>query len=912
MTLRNLYPLLAPQSVAVIGASERTGRLGTVLLRNLIQSGFKGPVWPVNPKHREVQGLPAWPDLRSLPQPPDLAVICTPPETVVDLISQLGRKGTKAAVVITAGLKKAWSPDPSRSTEQAMLEAARPHLLRILGPNCIGVLTPAVGLNASFAPSQALPGWLAFLTQSGALATALLDWAKERGIGFSHFISLGDSADVDFGDLLDYLATDAQTQAILLYVESIRHARKFMSAARAAARNKPVILVKAGRAPEGARAAASHTGALAGSDEVYEAAFRRAGLLRVDTLEALFDAAQTLSHCDSEALWSALKADRMRLAILTNGGGAGVLAADALSLGGGRLAQLSTVTLASLDQGLPATWSRDNPVDIIGDAPIERYVHALGCLLAAEEVDGLLFMHAPTAVVPASDIALACLPALKQSPKPVLCCWLGGQAVASGRQLCHEAHVASHATPERSIAAWLQLCRCAHNQRLLNQWVGTGPPDLAGAVRASQALIERARQDQRLWLGDADSMRLLQLWGLPVLQTRACATVEEAVLAAQQMSYPVALKIASPDILHKSDVGGVMLGIRGPAYLRQSAECLRDRFKQRRPDARLEGYTVQAMAQARDGQRELIVGLKVDPLFGPVLLLGQGGMDVELHHRHALALPPLNEPLAQDLIERSGIEPWLAGHRGRPPARRQALVETLLKLSQLVSRLPDVAEFDINPLGIDDLGVMAIDARIRLRASQEVLTQLAILPYPEALEETVVLGTRTLTLRPIRPEDASALKRFYASASSQDLRLRFLAARREVPLSELARYSQTDYDREMTLVLMAAGEGANAGEMIGEVRAVCDPDRQRAEFAAQIARGSQGQGLGLHLMRKVIGYLRDRGVQELHGACLLENQSMLALARRPGFSVRAQEGTAELVLALGEGTPIGGDQTLTV
>jgi acetyltransferase len=899
MTIRNLHSFFAPKHVALIGASERPGSLGAVVLRNLRQGGFKGVIWPVNPKRAQVQGLQAWPDISSLPQAPDMAIICTPPQTVVALVEQLGARGTRAVIVVTAGLKQPDPREPSRSLEQSMLEAARPHLLRIIGPNCIGVLVPALGLNASFAPAQALPGHLAFVTQSGALATAMLDWANERGIGFSHFVSLGDSADADFGDLLDYLATDASTRAILLYIESVRQARKFMSAARAAARNKPVILVKAGRAPEGARAAASHTGALAGSDLVFDAAVRRAGMLRVDTLEALFDAAQTLAHFDYAAKSTQLRPPRARLAILTNGGGAGVLAADALSLGGGQLATLVPATCAELAQCLPATWSGSNPVDIIGDAPVERYLKALNILVAAEEVDGILFMHAPTAVVPAAEIAAACLPILKTAGKPVLSSWLGGASVAQARSLSHAGGVASHNTPERAVAAWLQLRDYARNQQLLEQLVSMGLPDPSSALAPSRALLDHAHQQGRVWLGDADSMSLLRLWGVPALATQACTDVEQSVSCAERIGYPVALKLISPQVLHKSDVGGVSLHLNDADQVRQAAQRIREQLASRRPDATFGGYTVQAMARHTEGTRELIVGLKIDPVFGPVLLLGQGGIDVHLFGRHALALPPLNEHLARDLIDRSGIGPLLAAHRGRTEANRSALVDVLLRLSMLASSLSDIAELDVNPLWIDEAGVLAVDARVRLRQAAEARVQAAILPYPRQFEERLSLGAQELLLRPIRPEDGQALQQFYAHSSDEDLRMRFFVARRFVPLSELARYSQIDYDREMTFVLMTPSDSGGA-RMLGEVRAICDPDNQHAEFAIQVAPDHQARGLGLLLMNKLLTYLRQRGTGELTGLCLLDNRPMLSLARRLGFSVTplAQGGLAEMRLPL--------------
>lgn len=889
MSIRNLEALFQPQSVVLIGASDRPGSLGQVVLRNLKGGGLRGPLWAVNRRHGKVDGERAWPDVASLPGVPDLAVICTPAATVPGLIAELGRKGTRAAIVMSAGLRQAVD-GTGASLEQAMLAAAKPYLLRVLGPNCIGALVPGVGLNASFAPGNALPGRLAFVTQSGALATAMLDWANGQGIGFSHFISLGDSADVDFGDVLDYLGSDRDTRAILMYMESVTAARKFMSAARAAARNKPVLLVKAGRAPEGAKAAASHTGALAGSDAVFDAAVRRAGMLRVDTLEALFDAAQTLAHARP---W---RGDA--LAILTNGGGAGVLAADALSLAGGKLAVLGADTLRALDACLPATWSHGNPVDIIGDAPVQRYADALQVLLAAPEVDALLFMHAPTAIVPAGEIASACLPLFADSTKPAFTCWLGGPAVAPARAATTAAGIAGYTTPERAAAAWLQVTDYARNQRLLQQIPPAALPQLRPDRAAARALHDAARAAGNEWLGDAASQALLQAYGIPVVATVRVADAQAAADAADAMGYPVALKIVSPQVIHKSDVGGVALGLASAQEVRAEAEAMQQRVREKLPQATLAGFTVQAMAH-RPGAQELIVGISTDPVFGPVLLLGEGGVQVEIRGNHAVALPPLNGVLADDLLARSGLAPLLASQRGRPAADVAALQDVLLKVSQLACDLPWLAELDINPLLVDARGVLAVDSRVRLRPlADSEADRLAIRPYPAQLEEQVQLAGHDLLLRPIRPDDGQRLLDFYAGASSEDMRLRFFMARREVPRSELARYSQIDYDREMTFIALGPPDATGARAMAGEVRAVCDPDNIRAEFAIQVASAWQGKGLGSVLMDKLVRYLRERGTLEVVGECLAENGAMAALARQAGFSVHAEQGGMRLHLAL--------------
>jgi acetyltransferase len=875
MSVRNLEALFQPASVAVVGASDREGSLGSLVLRNMKLGGFKGEIWPVNHQHSTVDGAQAWPNIESLPKVPDLAVICTPPHTVPDLIAALGRKGARAAIVITAGLKQQFG-ECNVTVEQAMLDAARPYLLRILGPNCIGLLVPGIGLNASFAPGNALSGKLAFVTQSGALATAMLDWANSRDIGFSHFISLGDSADVDFGDVIDYLASDASTRAILMYAESVKAARKFMSAARAAARNKPVIIVKAGRAPDGAKAAASHTGALAGSDVVFDAAVRRAGMLRVTTLEALFDAAETLAR--------ARPMRGERLAILTNGGGAGVLAADALQLGGGRLADLSGKTLAALNQCLPATWSRGNPVDIIGDAPVGRYQDALRILLAAPEVDSVLFMHAPTAIVPALDIALACLPQMRESTKVVLTCWLGGAAVAAARTACAQAGMASYSTPERAADAWMQLVNYARNQAALQQLPTATLEDFSPDRKKAQLLYEQALHEGRQWLDGAMAQDLLQAYGIPTVKTIKVGDVGEAIAAANLIGYPVALKIVSPQVIHKSDVGGVALGLASAEEVRLAAVKMRQQVMRLLPHAVVAGFTVQAMAR-RMGAIELIVGIATDAVFGPVLLLGEGGVAVELRKDHAVALPPLNVNLAKDMLSASRLEPLLAGYRGQAPNNTRALLKTLLNVSQIACDLPWLAELDINPLLVDAQGVLALDARIKLRvvvAGES--SQLAIKPYPSTLEERIELAGSPLLVRPIRPEDGQRLMDFYAKASPTDMRLRFFMSRREVPHSELARYSQIDYDREMTFVALAT---VSSGEqaMVAEVRAVCDPDNQRAEFAIQVSSGWQGKGLGRVLLTKLINYLRDHGTAEVVGQCLRENTAMASLARNLEFEV---------------------------
>ena len=893
MSVRHLDHLFQPRSVAVIGASDREHSLGATLMHNLLAGGYAGPVWPVNPKHAVVAGQRAYAGVADLPEAPGLAVICTPAATVPGLITELGQRGTRAAVVISAGLSASAAPG-GPSLRQAMLDAARPHLLRILGPNCVGLLVPGIGLNASFAHTSALPGELAFVSQSGALTTALLDWARSHQIGFSHFVSLGDSADVDFGDVLDYLGSDPGTRAILMYLESVQSARKFMSAARAAARNKPVLLVKAGRAPAGAKAAASHTGALAGSDSVFDAAVRRAGMLRVATLTDLFAAAETLARARPFA--------GERLMVMTNGGGAAVLAADALTLGGGTLAELSPDTLRRLGEFLPPTWSQANPVDIIGDAPVERYVRTLQVLLQDSAADALLFMHAPTAIVASAEIAAACAPVLQTASQPVLGCWLGADAVHEARQIFAAAGIPNYGTPEQAVAGFLQLVDFHRNQALLMQTPPSLPQAFSPDVNAARAVIDRALAAGRSLLDEFEAKALLAAYGIPVVATRAVADVAAAEVAAVDIGCPVVLKILSPDISHKSDVGGVALGLATPSAVRQAGLDMLQRVHQLRPDARVAGFTVQAMV-VRPHAHELIVGAATDPIFGPVILFGQGGVAVEVIADRAVALPPLDAVLARDLVAHTRVSRLLAGYRDRAAVDHEALTLVLLKVSQLVCDCPEVAELDINPLLADDRGVVALDARVRVQpASGTGAARLAIRPYPAELEEWLSIGGRRVLARPVRPDDEARLKAFFAGAEPRDLRLRFFMTRRELAHSELARFSQLDYEREMAFiaVLDEPGQSGESGGMLGEVRVATDPDNQRAEFALMVRPDMQRQGLGRALLAKMIRYLRSRGTAVLAAECLGHNLGMVALAQAMGFTVqRSDDGdTVSLLLDL--------------
>jgi len=888
MTVRNLESLFHPSSVAVVGASKQPGTVGSVVMRNLLEAGFDGPIMPVNPKYQSVGGVLAYARVQDLPVAPDLGVICTPPPVVPEIVAGFGERGTRAVVVLTAGLSREQGPD-GRPLDVAMGDAARAHRVRVLGPNCVGLLVPGSKLNASFAHAHARRGSLAFVSQSGALCTTVLDWANSAEIGFSHFVSLGDSSDVDFGDAIDWLGGDAKTSAILLYVESIKDPRKFVSAARAASRNKPIIAIKAGRVADGMRAAASHTGALAGADDVAAYALRRAGVLRVDDIDELFAAVETLARAPSLG--------GGRLAIVTNGGGAGVMATDAFVRGRGTLAELSEATIERLDRVLPFGWSRGNPVDIIGDAPADRFRSAVGIVAADPGVDALLVIQAPTAVVDRVEAAEAVIAAGRGTPKPVLTSWLGGGAATYARQRFATANIATYETPGAAVRAYLQLERYRAARNLLMQT----PPSVAierlDAGGRGRDLVARKIETGGGWLSQEDGSALLDAFGIPVVQARVVADASEAGTAAAELGFPVAIKVRSPDVLHKSDVGGVTLDLDSADAVRAAAEAMQSRVLSLIPDARLEGFVVQRMAR-RPGAYELLVGASVDPMFGPFVMFGQGGVAVEVIADRAVALPPLNATLARDLVEQTRVFKLLAGYRSRSAIDLDAVYRVLIRVSDMLAEVPEVVELDINPLLADEDGVVALDARVRLEPAKTARAQrFAIRPYPRELEEELVLANgRRVLARPIRPEDEPGHTELFRSFSPEDIRFRFFSLVRRMPHSQLARYTQIDYDREMAFI---AVDQAASGKELGVVRLVAGADHDIAEFAIIVHPEIKGQGLGRLLLDKMIRYARDRGTRLMIGRVLPDNHRMLRLARSLGFEVLPDlEASGELEVRL--------------
>lgn len=889
MTVRNLEHLFRPASVALVGASEAPGSLGRLLLENLTTAGFAGPIYPVNPRHRELLGRPCWPDVDSLPGVPALAVIVTPAAAVPGIVAALARRGCGAAIVISAG----FSGDEGETLRNHLLAGARPALLRINGPNCLGVLAPHAGLNASFAHLHPRRGTVAFVAQSGAMITSILDWAEPRAIGFSLMVSLGDMADVDFGDVLDYLADDRDTHAILLYIEAVTDARKFMSAARAAARSKPVIVVKAGRHVEAARAAASHTGALAGRDAVYDAAFRRAGMLRVFTLEELFDAAETLTLARPPA--------GDRLLILSNGGGIGVLATDALIEAGGHLAELSPATRTRLDAVLPPTWSHDNPVDIIGDAPPERYAAALTVLLEEAQADGILILNCPTAVSAGAAVAEAVVAVLPARPRQtILTNWVGDASTQVPRAYFRTHGVPTYDSPEDAVTAFVHMVEYRRNQAALMETPPSQPEAFEPDRSRAQAIIAHARDHAGEWLSEVAAKSLLEAYGIATVPTRLAATPAAAGALAREFGGRIALKIVSPDLTHKSDIGGVLLDL-APEAVEAAAAAMAAHIGAAHAAARLDGFAVQPMVGGGPGI-ELIAGVIDDRQFGPVILFGHGGTAVEVIDDTVIALPPLNLRLAADAIQRTRVARLLAGYRNVPAVDRDALALTLVRLSQLVVDVPELAELDINPLIAKADGVIALDARVRLRDTPDTRAiRLAIRPYPRELEECVTVADgRELLLRPILPEDEPALTRAFARLTPEEVRFRFFVPMRVIDHVTAARFTQIDYDRQMALVLATPGIPGQ-GDIYAVVRLIEDPDRERAEFAIVVEHDLAGHGLGRKLMHRIIEYARQRGIGEIHGDVLVDNHRMLELCRALGFSTDAQRlepGVVRVVLRL--------------
>jgi len=877
-----LDAIFKPQSVAVIGASERPGSVGRTLLWNLISNPFGGTVYPVNPKRSNVLGIRAYPSVRDIPEPVDLAVIATPAPTVPGVVQECVEAGVKGAIIISAGFKEIG--EEGRRLEEQILAIARKGGMRIVGPNCLGVMRPVTGLNATFASTMARPGSVGFISQSGALLTAILDWSLEENVGFSAFVSIGSMLDVGWGDLIHYLGNDPYTKSIILYMESIGDARSFLSAAREVAFQKPIIVIKAGRTEEAAKAALSHTGTLAGSDEVLSAAFRRTGVLRVDSIADLFYMAEVLAKQP--------RPEGPRLTIVTNAGGAGVLATDALVQGGGQLAELSETTLQALNAFLPPQWSRGNPVDILGDADPERYAKALEVALADENSDGLLVILTPQAMTEPTQTAEH-LRRFAQSRKPILASWMGGVEVAAGRQILNRAGIPTFPYPDTAVRVFNYMWRYSYNLRGLYETPSLPDDEIDGGPdrERAQRLLEQVRQEGRTLLTEYEAKQVLEAYCLPVTPTRLARTADEAVAAAEALGYPVVVKLHSLTITHKTDVGGVQLNLGSPEAVRQAFESIRANLAACGQLEAFDGVTVQPMVHLRDGY-ELIIGSTIDPQFGPVILFGAGGTLVEVYRDRALALPPLNTTLARRMMEQTKVYRALEGVRGRPPVNLDRLEKLLVRFSQLVVEQPWIREIDINPFLAAPEQLIALDARIvlhPLHLREEELPRPAIRPYPRQYMGTWRLKDGSAVLiRPIRPEDEPLLVAFHHKLSERSVYLRYaslLKLSQRVAHERLARLCFIDYDREMALVAERRSPETGRPEILAVARLTKVYGTNDGEFALLVRDDVQGKGLGTELLRRLLQIGEAEGLERIVADILVQNHAMQHVCRKLGFQV---------------------------
>ena len=898
MSTRNLDAVFAPRSVVLVGGSPRPGSVGRAVLQNLRNGGFKGPLRLVNPDYPDLDGVPASPDFASLPETPDLIVVTTPPHTIAGVIDAAGTAGARAAAVITKGLGRG----PGSLRDQAE-QAARKHGLRLIGPGCLGVLSPHVKLNASFAP-QALAGDLALLSQSGGFVSSTIEWATAREIGFSGIVSFGDMADVDVDDLLDHFAIDRRTRAIVMYLNAVSDAPRFLSAARAAARAKPVVVIKGGRHAAGARAAATHSGALATSDAVYDAAFRRAGLLRVADLADLFAAIETLAHVAPTS--------GKRIAIVTNGGGLGVLAVDRLIDLSGRPAKLSDATIDALDAALPCDWSRANPIDVAGDATPERYEAAVTAALADKGVDAVVAIHAPTMLSEATPCAHAIAAASGRArgrtypPKPVFAAFMGSETAP--RRILEAAHVPFFRTPESALAGLMHLVRHVEAQAALVETPPSAPESFTPDPARARAAMDDALNTAREWLSPTDVAEVLRAYEIPVLPHAVVDTPEAAAEVARgfiRAGSAAVIKIVSPDLSHKSAVGGVRLALDTAEAVEEAARAMLARVAARAPQARIEGLLVQPHVRPDDGV-ETFAGLFDDPTFGPVVAFGAGGGAVEIVRDVALALPPLHHGLARELIGRTRVGTVLAGYDGAPAANVDAVAQTLVKLAQLAADMPEIAELDVNPLMVTPQGAVALDARIRVRLAPRnrragpANLRLAIRPYPKEFETGLTLADGSeVMVRPVRPEDEPQVAAFFRAVAPDDLRQRFFTPVKEVPRPFIARLTQIDYAR--TMVLLAIDQRQR---ILGLAQIHADADGVEGEYAILLRSDLKGRGLGWRLMRTLIRLAETERLRRITGQVLAENSTMLSMCRALGFAVKVDPddvGVRLVTLELGRG-----------
>lgn len=885
-----------PEAVAVVGATDREGSVGRAIMENLLGWKNNQSIFPVNPNREAVLGLKCYPSIKDVPKHIDLAIIAVPAKSVPKVVEECGEAGVDGVVIISAGFREVG--EEGRKLEEEIKHIQQKYGMRILGPNCFGFIRPHIGLNATFFGKMPEPGPIAFISQSGALGSAILDWALTHHIGFSMFISLGSMLDIDFGDLIDYLGEDPETRSILIYMEGlddIKRARKLMSAVRGFARTKPILILKPGKYEASARAAKSHTGAMVGSFEVYDAAFKRVGATRVDEIEDLFNCARVL---DSRYLPAG-----PRLAIITNAGGPGVIAADAVIDYGGEMAKLSEKTINALDMILPPHWSKGNPVDIIGDADVKRYVEALKICLNDPGIDGIIMIYTPQGAAKPVELAEAMIDIIAEKRKPVLAVCMGGSdEVREARQLFSKNDIPCYATPEEAVRTYMYMHKYKRNLDLLYETPREISIDLSPPRHYLKILIRRARREKRDVLLIDEAERFMKAYGIPTPEGGLAKSVGEAMLIASKIGYPVVLKIVSPDIIHKVDVGGVITGIKGENELREGFNRLIQKIREKMPDARIEGVYVQKMVMNAD--YELIIGSKKDPIFGSVILFGAGGFGVELFKDYAIGLPPLNQVLARRLMEETKIYRFLAnGYRSKSPVDVARLEEILVRFSNMLVDFPEIREVDINPLLVSGSEAWAVDVRIILDhelgdREPEQYSNLVIMPYPSKYIVPYQLkdGTQVI-LRPIRPEDEPIEAELIENLSEESKRFRFFYVIKEITHDMLVRFCNIDYDREMAIVAEYT-DSSGRRRNVGVGRLIMDPFRRRGEFAVVVADDFQGKGLGTKLMDMLIQIAMEKGLESIYGLVMPENIRMIELCRKLGFELRhtPEEVIAELNL----------------
>jgi acetyltransferase len=891
---RDLEVFFRPRSMAVIGATDRLGHVGRSVLWNLISSPFGGTVYPVNLKKDSVLGIKAYPGVRTLPEPPELAVIVTPAETVPGVIEECALAGVKGAVVISAGFRE--SGLRGLELERQLLAAARPAKMRIIGPNCLGVMCPVSGLNATFAHTVARPGSVAFVSQSGALCTAILDWSLREQIGFSAFISAGSMLDVGWGALIDYLGDDPHTRSIVVYMESIGDARSFLSAAREVALNKPIIVIKAGRTAEAAKAAASHTGSMAGSDEVLDAAFRRVGVLRVNSIADIFHMTEVLANQP--------RPTGPRLAIVTNAGGPGVLATDALLTQGGELAELSTATVEELNKFLPPHWSHNNPVDIIGDAGPERFEKAVDVVAKDPNADGLLVIMTPQGMTNPAAIAEKLMRFAKLDRKPILASWMGGDEAAQGEVVLNRAGIPTFPFPDTAVSVFNYMWMYSYNLRALYETPAITSSDAIDPVGAAQ-VIESVRAGDRTILTELESKQVLKAYGIPVVDTRLAATEDQAVVAANEIGYPVVLKLNSLTITHKTDVGGVKLNLASETAVLDAFRSIQTAVSEKAGPQHFAGVSVQPMVFSEG--YELILGSSIDAQFGPVLLFGAGGQLVEVFEDTALALPPLNTTLARRFIEQTKIFKALKGVRGRKPIDLPAFEELLVRFSRLVTEQRWIKEIDINPLLASPERVVALDARIVVYPKDTDkldLPRLAIRPYPTRYERRLPLDDSTeITIRPIRPEDEPLLVNFHYTLSERSVYMRYfhwMKLEQRTEHQRLTRMCFIDYDRQMAFVAERHDPQTGARQIVAVGRLVKNHTGEEAELAVIVSDRFQRRGIGTVIVGQLVDFARDEKLERITATMLFENRPMQKVFQKLGFQLHqgadSESLEAELIL----------------